>query len=97
VRIIVHPQAQIELVEAIEWMAERSPERAIAFRQAYTKAHRRISENPEWFPQVEPGIRRALIQRFRYSVLFALREDHALILVVMHQHRDPDYWRDRLR
>lgn len=96
-RVIVDPRAQEELVEAVEWMAARSPDRAAAFREAYATILQRIADHPEQFPQVEPGLRRALIRRFRYSVLFALREDHAVVLVVMHQHRRPGYWQDRLR
>lgn len=96
-RVILDPEARLELVEAVEWLSERSTARAMAFRTAYAKVVQRIVEHPEQFPQVEPGVYRALVRRFRYSVLFALREDHALVLAVMHQHRRPGYWRDRLR
>lgn len=96
-RVVVDPRAREELAEAVEWMAAHSPAHAAAFRDAYAMMLQRIADHPEWFPEIEPGIRRALIRRFRYSILFTLRSDHALVLVIVHQHRDPEYSRERLR
>ena len=95
--VVLTPEAQLELIEILEWMTERSVERARTFDAAYGQIEERIAEHPEWFPEIEPGIHRALIRRFRYSVLFTLRGGQALILAVMHQHRQPGYWRNRMR
>lgn len=95
--VLLAPDAQLELVETLEWMAERSFDHAMGFDAAYAQVEQRIAEHPEWFPEIEPGIRRALIQRYRYAVLFMVRDAHILVVAVMHQHRRPGYWRDRLR
>ncbi len=95
--VVLVPEAQLELIETLEWIAERSFERALAFDAAYAEIERKIGEHPEWFPEIEPGIRRALMQRFRYAVLFTPRDLDVLIVAVMHQHRRPGYWRDRVR
>lgn len=96
VKVTLTVAAQIELAEALQWLTEHSLERAVAFDAAYELVEHRIAEHPEWFPEVEPGIRRALIRRFRYSVFFIVRENEALIVAVAHQHRRPGYWKDRL-
>jgi hypothetical protein len=96
VKVVVSLGAQIELAEAMQWWTERSLERGMAFHSAYCQIEGRIAEHPEWFPEIEPGIRRALMRRFRYSVFFVVKENQAVIVAVAHQHRRPGYWRERL-
>jgi len=40
-------------------------------------------------------IRRALVHRFPYGVLYVLERDRLLIIAVMHLHRQPGYWQNR--
>lgn len=88
--------AQIELAEALQWLTERSLERALEFDAAYERLEARIAANPKQFPEIEPGIHRALVPRFRYSVFFIVRNEEAVIVALAHQSRRPGYWRDRL-
>ena len=55
-----------------------------------------LASNPlAW--QVERGdIRRFLINRFPYKLLYAIEGGRVIIVAVAHQHRDPDYWIDRV-
>ncbi len=55
----------------------------------------RILEYPEAWPEVEPEVRRCLVGRFPYGVLYSMDHNEIVILAVMHLRRDPDYWRDR--
>lgn len=44
---------------------------------------------------VERGeIRRCLLQRFPYKVLYSVEPDHIFVIAIAHQHRKPDYWVD---
>lgn len=94
-RVVLDLGAQIELAEILQWLSEHSADHGDAFAAAYDAIERRIAENPEQFPETEPGIRRALIRRFRDSVYFILEENEAVIMAVAHQRRRPGYWRDR--
>jgi toxin ParE1/3/4 len=42
-------------------------------------------------------VRRCLIHRFPYGVIYALNEEESeiFILAVMHLHREPGYWSER--
>jgi hypothetical protein len=45
---------------------------------------------------VERGeIRKCLLHKFPYKLLYSIEADHILILAVAHQHREPEYWTDR--
>lgn len=96
VKVILSLAAHIELAEAIQWTTEGSVDRGSALNDAYDEVERRIADHHEWFPEVEPGIRRALLKRFRYSVFFVVRETEIEIVAFAHQSRRPDYWRDRV-
>ena len=55
-----------------------------------------IAGNPEVWPEIENRIRRRLIRRFPYSILYALHENKVIIVAVMHQKQKPRYWIGRL-
>lgn len=41
------------------------------------------------------GVRRCLVRRFPYGVLYARESDRLYILAIMHTKRKPGYWLDR--
>jgi toxin ParE2 len=51
-----------------------------------------LDEAVEWHAQQAPGCR---MNRFPYSVIYALENDELVVLAIAHQHRKPFYWRDR--
>jgi hypothetical protein len=42
-------------------------------------------------------IRRIIVPRFPYALLYRATSDRILIVAVMHLHRRPGYWRSRVR
>jgi plasmid stabilization system protein ParE len=95
-RFRFHPEAETEFVAAIDWYEARSVGLGGDFAAEIHAAIRRAASLPLAWPQLDRDIRRVLANRFPYGVLYAQREDHILILAVMHLRREPDYWRQRL-
>jgi hypothetical protein len=57
----------------------------------------RIARFPEaWHPLGE-GVRRCRLRRFPYGLIYTVDNGGILVLAVVHLHRRPDYWRDRVR
>jgi plasmid stabilization system protein ParE len=54
-----------------------------------------IDENPECWPVVAGDVRRRLIRRFPYCLLYRVNADEVMVLAVMHLSRHPLYWRGR--
>jgi len=50
---------------------------------------------PQAWPVFDDEIRRALVRRFSYGVLYSEEEDALLIIAVMNLHREPGYWKGR--
>ena len=57
----------------------------------------RIKANPGMWPIMDHQVRRCLVHRFPYGVIYSVDEQRSrvLILAVMHLHRQPNYWSGR--
>ena len=42
-------------------------------------------------------MRRCRLSRFPYGLIYAVEGANMLVLAVAHLHRDPGYWRDRVK
>jgi len=51
-----------------------------------------IAENPDRWPVVRLNVRRRLVHRFPYALLYRVDPDEVVVLAVAHLHRHPTYW-----
>ncbi len=51
-----------------------------------------IAENPERWPVIRLNVRRRLVHRFPYGMLYRVDPDEVVVLAVAHLHRHPAYW-----
>ncbi len=91
-----HPEAEAEFLKAIAFYEERSPGLGLDFSAEVRAAIQRILAFPLAWQVLEGEIRRALVHRFPYGVLYAVEEGRIWIVAVMNLHRQPEYWWDRL-
>ena len=90
-----HPEAEAEFHQATEYYEEIEPELGYDFAiEVYSTIQRSVALPKTW-PVVEGEIRRSLVRRFPYGVLYSEEYDGIYIVAVMHLHRDPDYWKHR--
>jgi plasmid stabilization system protein ParE len=95
-RVEFHPEAEEEMREAARWYETQSAGLGQAFLDAVDAAAARIAANPEAFGFAGPGIRRHLVRRFPFGILYQVEPDRIYILAIAHGRRKPNYWRDRL-
>ncbi|HIJ82552.1 MAG TPA: type II toxin-antitoxin system RelE/ParE family toxin, partial [Desulfuromonadales bacterium] len=55
-----------------------------------------ILEYPEAFELVSKNLRRKVLRRFPYGLIYAIGSDRIRILAIAHHKRRPEYWRYRL-
>jgi toxin ParE1/3/4 len=97
------PEALDELAEAAEWYEERRSGLGDELLAEVDRVTREIDSRPASFPFVldaprELGIRRALLKRFPFALVFLQKPDGALrVLAVAHAKRRPGYWLWRVR
>jgi plasmid stabilization system protein ParE len=93
--LIVRPLAEADVRDAVFWYESRREGLGAEFALELDALYERIAENPQQFPEIAEGARRALLQRFPYAIYFLISEDAPIIVAVLHQHRRPDAWRER--
>ncbi|WP_437840874.1 type II toxin-antitoxin system RelE/ParE family toxin [Sorangium sp. So ce1153] len=93
--VVLAIEAEREAHEAFLWYAARAPNVADRFEAQVIAAFGRIAEAPEQGPEIEPGVRRQVLQQFPYGLLYVVEPDRILVLAVMHMRRRPGVWRGR--
>lgn len=56
-----------------------------------------LRAHPEIGVQVSKGLRRMLLHRFPFSLIYALEADAILIVSVAHHRQRPGYWKSRVK
>lgn len=95
-RLIYHPEAEAELVEAAEFYEARSPGLGGRFLREFDSAIAEVQASPQRWAVVEGDLRRHTMGRFPFGIYYRVCNDELRILVVKHHSRHPDYWRHRL-
>lgn len=95
-KIIFLPQAEQEMNEAAIFYETHSRGLGRAFLSAIEKGTADIAHQPTAYPVQQSSIRRHLVRRFPYGILYREEEEQVVIIAVMHLHRAPDYWRHRV-
>lgn len=95
-RLIVQPEAESEMADAAAWYEERRPGLGAEFRLSVEAGFAAIKRNPMAFPVVYNSVRRALIRRFPYKILYVFDDARIEVLAVFHTKRDPTQWQTRV-
>ena len=91
-----HPEADEEFVESVEYYEDCEPGLGIDLSREVYATIKNVVDYPTMWPEIEADVRRCLVHRFPYGVLFSMEPHGIFILAVMHLHRDPDYWKHRV-
>ena len=90
------PAAHKEFLTAADRYDSEAPGLGADFIDEVERALDRIASFPEHGSPYLAGTRRVLLQRFPFSVVYALEPSGALVVAVAHYSRRPGYWRRRL-
>ncbi len=96
----IDPAAFADIERATTYFAAHAPAVEGAFANLLRKTLSQIASSPRRFSRLETNatdreIRRAVLRRFKYLVIYEVIGDVPLVLAVMHASRQPDVWRDR--
>jgi toxin ParE1/3/4 len=94
-RVIFHDRAEEELNEAAGYYARARPGLGEAFLAEVHHAVEALLAAPLAGAVMEGDVRRWLVKRFPYSVVYRSSDDHVRILAIAHQKRRSFYWRRR--
>jgi len=86
-----HPAALTEYSAAVEFYTGNNLELAQNFINSVEDAIFRIIESPKRYPVTDEDIRRCLVRKFPYAILYTIEDEYILIVAVMHYSRNPEY------
>ena len=88
--------AQEETTAAACYYQTQSTGLGTEFLAEVERAIAAIASRPKAAPKVKQNIRRRLLKRFPFGILYVATVDEIVIVAVMHLRRRPGYWQDRL-
>ena len=94
-QVSFHAMAEQELNDAASYYNALRPGLGQAFLDEVERTVAQIVAYPEAAPLVNRIVRKKLVRRFPYSVMYSIRPAGMRILAIAHQKRRPFYWRGR--
>ena len=91
-----HPVAREEFLAAIDYYNDAEHGLGMAFYTEVESAIALIESYPDLWTEIGGGIRRCLVRRFPFAILYSREAGHVFVYAIMHTKREPNYWRNRL-
>ncbi|NWG27993.1 MAG: type II toxin-antitoxin system RelE/ParE family toxin [Ignavibacteriaceae bacterium] len=91
-----HPDAESEFLLAIDFYEDREAGLGRDFALEIYSTVERILTYPDAWPVIEENIRRSLVKRFPFGVLYSKLDEEIVIVAIMHLNREPGYWKKRI-
>lgn len=90
-KIIYHPEAEAEVIQAARFYEARVASLGSQFLDALDAAITEILAAPDRWRIVRGDKRRYLMRRFPYGIYYRIAGDNLHVLVVKHHHQHPDH------
>ena len=99
-KLRIDPNAEAEAREAAAWYEQQRSGLGLEFLAAVDEAVQRIRHDPHRFGRLETlpeeeNVRRLILDRFAYAMIYELGHEEIRLLAVAHTRRRPGYWQHR--
>jgi plasmid stabilization system protein ParE len=91
-----HPEAQAELIGAGQYFEGEAENLGLDFIDFVQRPAVRLLRFPTSGRRVGRRLRRVVVPRFFYLLLYRVERERIFIVAVAHPRRRPGYWRSRL-
>jgi hypothetical protein len=95
-KLSFHPEAVDEFEQAVIYYEDCQTELGKQLSQEIDACIKLILAFPTAWTVVEGELKRILVRRFPFGLLYILRDDEIYILAVMNLNRKPNYWKERV-
>ena len=96
VPVIVRPEAEADMAEGFDWYEDRREGLGYEFLREVRSVLAKIEENPLRYAVLYRTVRRALVRKFPYKVLYFIEAGRVEVIGVIHAKRAPEHWQMRL-
>lgn len=91
----LHELAEAELWEAVDWYDSKKNRLGKLFARELQEIMQSIRKHPTRFPKIHKEIRKAVLKKFPYVVIYEILNDTVFVLSIFHTSRNPKIWKNR--
>lgn len=84
------------MTEAAVFYEDQAQGLGIEFLDDVQSTIDRLRENPLLGHIVKDDLRRSLLSKFPYSIIYVIEPDDLLVIALAHQRRRPEFWKERI-
>ena len=95
--VVFLPDAEHEMIEAAVYYESQSSGLGSDYLSEVERAIQAIAKSPMTWPIVGGELRRRLMKRFPFGMLYRIDPEEIVIIAVAHLRRKPGYWRKRIK
>lgn len=95
-KLIVRPEAELDISEAVKWYEERLKGLGSSFLMSVDATIESVLRMPESYMPNYKNTRRALVRKFPFGVHYIIDEGIIVVLAVFHASRNPKEWKKRI-
>ncbi len=88
--------AEKEFYISQEYYEEQQTNLGNKFKSEVYNTLKRIQKFPNMFVKVKKDIRKCIVNKFPFNILYSIEGNNILVIAIAHHHRSPDYWIDRI-
>ena len=93
--VVLRDEAQAEFDEAFDYYEGKKAGLGIAFSERVQEVFDRIGTTPKRHALVFADIRKVVVSKFSYCVLYRAEAARVEVIAVFHTSRDPSVWQGR--
>ena len=94
--VIVSPEAENDLKEIFSWYEDKRMGLGYDFLLQVDAGINFVKRNPKIHPIEYNGIRKHLIKRFPYKIIYLVKEEEIIVLAVLHAKRSFELFKSRV-
>ena len=95
--VVFLPEAEQEMLEAALYYESKASRLGVDFLSEVERAVKSIAESPNTWPVIQSELRRRLIKRFPFGILYRVESEEIVVIAVAHLRRKPGYWKERIK
>lgn len=95
--VVFLPEAEQEMLEAAGYYESQATGFGADFLFEAERAVNSVAKLPLAWPVIEGELRRRLVRRFPFGILYRTEPEEIVIVAVAHLRRKPGYWRERIK
>ena len=96
-QVVFLPEAEMEMLEAAKFYEAQASGLGTEYISEVEHAVKAIAESPTTWLIIEGELRRRLVRRFPFGILYRIEPDAIIIIAVSHLRRKPGYWKKRMK